>query len=220
MFDIAEKDIGRHVRRKSTGEIGIIRREGRNGLLHPTVDPDQWEGCRDDLEYVEIVAVGENEIFTEDRLRHLIDTLGMEHAADYLEARRKMWAAISMVKGARCVVLEDALKEYDRLSLVISSAVHWSDPTHDKEITAAILSGREALGLRTKKKEPESTHEFKSDLGSEFCDVCGRSCIGHEWPKPVDDRINDKLADYSLSLGIDTTAFEEALRKRKETKDD
>src|SRR3954470_12469567 len=52
-FDITEADIGRHVRQKSTGEIGIVRRDAGNGWLHPSV-VYEWKGRQHDLEYVTV----------------------------------------------------------------------------------------------------------------------------------------------------------------------
>ena len=51
------------------------------------------------------------------------------------------WETMNVHKQA----LEGALREYDRLSLVISSAVHFACPDNHDAIEAAIKSGRAAL---------------------------------------------------------------------------
>lgn len=53
-FDITEADIGRYVRRRSSGEIGCVRRDPGNGWLYPGLWYE-WRPYRHDLEYVEIV---------------------------------------------------------------------------------------------------------------------------------------------------------------------
>ena len=54
-FDITENDIGRYVRRKSTGEIGRVRRDPGNGWLHPGI-MYEWKPYRHDLEYVAVIS--------------------------------------------------------------------------------------------------------------------------------------------------------------------
>jgi len=54
---ITEQDIGRHVRRKSTGDIGVVKRDPGNGWLHPSMYYE-WQAVADDLEYVSVVVPG------------------------------------------------------------------------------------------------------------------------------------------------------------------
>lgn len=56
MFNITEADIGRYVRRISTGEIGTVIRDPGNWWIHPTVYYE-WKNQRDDLEYVTVFPV-------------------------------------------------------------------------------------------------------------------------------------------------------------------
>jgi hypothetical protein len=53
LFTCSEKDMGRHVRLRSTGEIGIVRKDPGNGWVHPGV-VYEWKGYIDDLEYVDV----------------------------------------------------------------------------------------------------------------------------------------------------------------------
>ncbi len=53
VFDISETDVGRYVRRKSTGQIGQVQRDPGNGWLHPSI-VYEWRGYRNDLEYVKV----------------------------------------------------------------------------------------------------------------------------------------------------------------------
>jgi hypothetical protein len=57
-FDITGADIGRYVRRISTGEIGRVSKDPGNNWLHPGV-VYEWRRYRDDLEYVEVSAAKE-----------------------------------------------------------------------------------------------------------------------------------------------------------------
>lgn len=52
-FNITDDDVGRYVRRKSTGEVGTIRRDPGNGWLHTSI-VYEWRGYRQDLEYVTV----------------------------------------------------------------------------------------------------------------------------------------------------------------------
>jgi len=52
-FTITSKDIGRHVRQISTGEIDRVRKDPGNGWVHPGV-VYEWQGYVNDLEYVEV----------------------------------------------------------------------------------------------------------------------------------------------------------------------
>lgn len=61
-FDITDADLGRHVRRKSTGEIGIVSQDPGNGWLHPGV-VYEWKGHRHDLEYVTVIPDGPNPVW-------------------------------------------------------------------------------------------------------------------------------------------------------------
>lgn len=88
MFDITPSDIGRYVRRISTGEIGKIRRDPGNGWLHPGV-VYEWKAYRDDLEYVEIASI--REAFPQE-VRDPI-TL-MERVQDALEGRVELKAIL------------------------------------------------------------------------------------------------------------------------------
>lgn len=54
-FTCTEADIGRYVRRKSTGEIGVVRRDPGNGWVHPGV-VYEWRAYLSDLEYVTVTA--------------------------------------------------------------------------------------------------------------------------------------------------------------------
>jgi hypothetical protein len=55
-FRIAPGDVGRYVRRKSTGDVGRVQRDPGNGWLHPHPLKYEWEIDRDDLEYVTVDA--------------------------------------------------------------------------------------------------------------------------------------------------------------------
>lgn len=52
-FNITPNDVGRYVRRKSTGEVGMICRDPGNGWLHASI-VYEWRGYRNDLEYVTV----------------------------------------------------------------------------------------------------------------------------------------------------------------------
>ena len=52
-FTITEADIGRYVRRISTGDIGVVRADRGNGWLHPGF-VYEWRSYASDLEYVEV----------------------------------------------------------------------------------------------------------------------------------------------------------------------
>jgi hypothetical protein len=54
-FTITEADIGRYVRRKSTGEIGKISKDPGNGWLHTGI-VYEWKWCANDFEYVEVTV--------------------------------------------------------------------------------------------------------------------------------------------------------------------
>ena len=56
MFSITREDIGRYVRRISTGEIGKVRQDPGNGWLHPAV-VYEWKAYVHDLEYVEVASI-------------------------------------------------------------------------------------------------------------------------------------------------------------------
>ena len=56
-FTLTEHDIGRHVRRKSSGAIGIVRKDAGNGWIHPSV-VYEWGNYRDDLEFVTVTVDG------------------------------------------------------------------------------------------------------------------------------------------------------------------
>lgn len=56
MFDITKEDIGRHVRRISTGAIGKVSQDPGNGWLHPGV-VYEWKHLTEDLEYVTVVSI-------------------------------------------------------------------------------------------------------------------------------------------------------------------
>ena len=53
-FTITEADIGRYVRRISTGDVGRVRMDPGNGWLHPAPLPYEWRRHSHDLEYVEV----------------------------------------------------------------------------------------------------------------------------------------------------------------------
>lgn len=53
-FSITPADVGRYVRRKSTGEVDKIRQDPDNGWLHPGI-AYEWRACCDDFEYVTVV---------------------------------------------------------------------------------------------------------------------------------------------------------------------
>lgn len=57
-FDLTAADIGRHVRRISTGDIGIVKRDPGNGWLFPSCCYE-WRGYRGDLEYVRVCPADE-----------------------------------------------------------------------------------------------------------------------------------------------------------------
>jgi hypothetical protein len=59
MFNLSEKDIGRHVRQISTGKIDRVRKDPGNGWIYPGV-MYEWECYRGDLEFVNIVVHKEN----------------------------------------------------------------------------------------------------------------------------------------------------------------
>jgi hypothetical protein len=52
-FDITEKDIGRYVRKISTGDIGRVRKDPCSGWLRME-DVYGWRAIRGDLEYVTV----------------------------------------------------------------------------------------------------------------------------------------------------------------------
>ncbi|MGI4942062.1 MAG: hypothetical protein ACRYHQ_16125 [Janthinobacterium lividum] len=54
-FGITPADLGRYVRRISTGEVGRVARDPGNGWLHTGIKYE-WRGIADDLEYVEVTA--------------------------------------------------------------------------------------------------------------------------------------------------------------------
>jgi hypothetical protein len=56
-FNITEQDVGRYVRRKSTGSICQVSRDNGNGWLHPR--GHEWRGYRDDLEYMDVILPNE-----------------------------------------------------------------------------------------------------------------------------------------------------------------
>lgn len=53
-FAIMGADLGRYVRRISTGEVGRVSRDAGNGWLYPAPLKYEWELIRDDLEYVKV----------------------------------------------------------------------------------------------------------------------------------------------------------------------
>lgn len=53
IFDITPDDVGRYVRRKSTGDVGMIRRDPGNGWLHTGI-VYEWKQYRNDFEYVTV----------------------------------------------------------------------------------------------------------------------------------------------------------------------
>lgn len=58
MFDITKADIGRYIRRISTGEVSRVRKDPGNGWLHTGLIYE-WMGYRDDFEYVAVVPLRE-----------------------------------------------------------------------------------------------------------------------------------------------------------------
>ena len=54
-FDITPADIGRYVRDKQSGRVGVVKKDAGNGWLYPDIFYE-WKYYRDDLEYVEVTA--------------------------------------------------------------------------------------------------------------------------------------------------------------------
>lgn len=52
-FEITADDVGRYVRRKSTGEVGTVKIDPGNGWLHTGI-VYEWVGYRNDFEYVTV----------------------------------------------------------------------------------------------------------------------------------------------------------------------
>ena len=55
---LTENDIGRYVRRISTGEIGKVRKDPGNGWIHPGV-VYEWKAYKNDLEFVVVLGTKE-----------------------------------------------------------------------------------------------------------------------------------------------------------------
>ena len=53
---LTKDDIGRYVRRISTGEVDKVRRDDGNGWIHPGVIYE-WVAYRNDLEFVEVLTM-------------------------------------------------------------------------------------------------------------------------------------------------------------------
>lgn len=83
MFKMTQADIGRYVRRISTGEIGKVRRDPGNGWLHPSVQYE-WKAYAHDLEYVTVASIREPSSEVRDPI-----TL-FERVQDALEGRTEL----------------------------------------------------------------------------------------------------------------------------------
>ena len=67
---LTKEDIGRHVRRISTGEVDTVKRDDGNGWIYPGV-VYEWRCYMRDLEFVEVVPAEPTEQMIEAGLKEI-----------------------------------------------------------------------------------------------------------------------------------------------------